>query len=64
MKSDERGLCGRCEKEYEPYKILLCDDIECFKGWYMAKQEYGWICPDCLSEYYDKTNKPKSYAVD
>lgn len=60
LKSEHRGFCGRCEEEYEPYIIFLCDDIECFKDWYLAKQVYGWICRDCLHEFVDSN----AYAVE
>lgn len=64
MKSEERGFCGKCEEKYEPYQIFLCENEECFEAWYMAKQRFGYLCPECLEEFYDKINKPKAYAID
>ena len=60
MKSETRGFCGRCEEEYEPYTIFMCDENRCFRDWYLAKQVYGWVCPDCLREFVDSD----AYAIE
>lgn len=55
MKSDKRGLCGRCEEEYEPYMMLVPDNIVDLSGIIHMREKYGWFCPECLKE-----ERPKS----
>lgn len=50
MKSEKRGKCGCCEKEYEPYLILFEDDTLTYIEYMTLKEKYGWLCPECLKE--------------
>lgn len=49
--SDERGVCGACDEEYEPYAVLLTDDFVAITDQVCIKEHFGWLCPDCRREF-------------
>lgn len=48
--SDERGVCGKCGDEYDPYIILWTKGFVNNANRAKVKREYGYVCPDCLNE--------------
>lgn len=49
--SDERGVCGACGSEYEPYAVMLTDDFVAITDHVSIKNWFGWLCPECRREF-------------
>jgi hypothetical protein len=42
--------CRKCEKEYQPYLILIPDNIVDLSSVISVKEEYEWLCQPCIKE--------------
>lgn len=47
---EERGVCQRCGDDYEPYVVALMDNFVTITDWVDIKDEYEWLCRDCLRD--------------
>ena len=50
-----RGTCRRYGEDYEPYMVLIPENIVELSAWQTMKKEYEWFCHDCFKEEHSKS---------
>lgn len=55
--STQRGVCGRCGEEYEPYLLFFENSLISYAAFLEAKERYGWFCKDCRGAIFNNSQK-------
>jgi len=46
----ERGTCGKCGAEYEPYLVFFKEGFIHTANRVEFRRKYGYVCQECLDE--------------